>query len=86
MATNSTNIPSMANSPEGKAKLRLEIALTRLEKALEEKVALPAESQNLSVKLDSANREIAELKSKNLSVAERLHSTINKMKTILGDQ
>ena len=75
----------MANSPDQKAKLRLETALTRLEKALEERIVVPTETPNLNGKLDSANLEIAELKRKNLSIAARLDLAIDKMKTILGD-
>ena len=72
-------------SKGGKAKLRLESALDRLEEVLEEKVVIAPESDGFSEDLDTAKREIADLQMKNRTIAERLDKAIDKMKAITGD-
>ena len=86
LTTNSTKSYSGTQTKSEKAKLRVETALTRLEKALEEKLVQTPDLGNLSGKLDSAKREIVQLKDKNLAIAARLDSAIDKMKTILGNR
>ena len=86
MAINSSKGSSSTINSDGKAKLRLETALTRLEEILEKKVAASKDSLVLAKELDTAKQEIVDLKNKNRSIAVRLDLAIDKMKMILSDQ
>ena len=86
MVINSSKGSSATINSDGKAKLRLETALTRLEEILEEKVAASKNSLVLAKELDTAKQEIVDLKDKNRSIAVRLDLAIDKMKMILSDQ
>lgn len=72
-------------SSPGKAKLRLETALSNLEKVLEEKADQFSQRVNSTYKLNIAKKEIADLKKKNDSISARLDSAIAKMKKIIGE-
>ena len=86
MVINSSKGSSATIISDGKAKLRLETALTRLEEILEEKVAASKNSLVLAKELDTAKQEIVDLENKNRSIAVRLDLAIDKMKMILSDQ
>ena len=86
MAINSSKGSSAIKNSDGKAKLRLETALARLEEILEEKVAASENSLILTTELDTAKQENVDLKNKNHSIAVRLDLAIDKMKIILSDQ
>ena len=85
MVTDPTKRSSAKMSPVEKAKLRLETALASLEEVLREKVAIAPEADNLNKDLDTAKQEIADLQTKNLTIATRLDKAIDKMKIITGD-
>ena len=73
-------------SSSGKAKVRLETALSNLEKVLEEKASKITQKETSSEELDNARQEIEDLKLKNDSIAGRLDLTIEKMKKLLGER
>ena len=85
LATDPTKIASNDTPSAEKAKLRLENALTGLEKLLEDKSVGILRSDNSVEKLDYANQQIADLKMKNKSIAARLDVAIKKLKDILGE-
>ena len=81
--------PTKSASPDGyssgKAKLRLETALSHLEKVLEEKASELKNKESPTAKLEIAKQEIIELKIKNDSIANRLDSAIENLKQLIGD-
>ena len=85
MATDQSKVVSADMSSAGKAKLRLETALSSLETVLEDKFAEGLDSERSVEKLNSANQQIADLKLQNKSIAVRLDVVIKKLKDILSD-
>lgn len=81
MATNS----SITNNSAKQAKNRLDAALERLDKALAAKLNQPDTAADLAATLETAQREVADLKNKNQIVSTRLDTAISNLKTIIGD-
>ena len=81
LATNS----SITNNSTAQAKNRLDAALARLEKALTAKLNQPDAGADLAATLETAQREVADLKNKNQIVSTRLDTAISNLKTIIGD-
>jgi len=66
------------------AKIKLEEAFARLEKAVDDKVASVEKSKKIDAELIAAHKNITELREKNKLASERLDSTINQIRKILG--
>ena len=66
------------------AKIKLEEAFARLEKAVDDKVASVEKSKKIDAELIAAHKSITELREKNKLASERLDSTINQIRKILG--
>ena len=74
-------------SPVQSYKIKLEKAFDRLEKAIDDKIAPVAKSQevDVNVKLMAAHQDITELRKKNKLASDRLDSTIAHIRKILGN-
>jgi len=66
------------------SKIKLEEAFARLEKAVDDKVASVEKSKKIDAELIAAHKNITELREKNKLASERLDSTINQIRKILG--
>jgi hypothetical protein len=66
------------------AKIKLEEAFARLEKAVDDKAASVEKSKKIDAELIAAHKNITELREKNKLASERLDSTINQIRKILG--
>ena len=84
LAIDTSKLASADASSGGKAKLRLETALTDLETVLEDKLVKVLNTENVNEELNQAKQQIADLKMKNRSIAARLDVAIKKLKDILS--
>lgn len=84
MAIDKSKLASANASSAGKAKLRLETALTDLETVLEDKFVKVLNTDKSYEELNDAKEQIADLKMKNKSIAVRLDVAIKKLKDILS--
>ena len=84
MAIDTSKLASADASSVGKAKLRLETALTDLETVLEDKFVNVLNTEKSYQELNDAKEQIADLKMKNKSIAARLDVAIKKLKDILS--
>jgi uncharacterized phage infection (PIP) family protein YhgE len=66
------------------SKIKLEEAFARLEKAVDDKAASVEKSKKIDAELIAAHKNITELREKNKLASERLDSTINQIRKILG--
>jgi predicted nucleic acid-binding Zn-ribbon protein len=66
------------------SKTKLEKALARLERAVDDKVTSVDKLKKTDTELIAAHKGITELREKNKVASERLDSTINQIRKILG--
>ncbi len=66
------------------SKIKLEEAFARLERAVDDKVASVDKLKKTDAELIVAHGDIAELREKNKLASERLNTTINQIREILG--
>jgi predicted nucleic acid-binding Zn-ribbon protein len=66
------------------SKTKLEKALARLERAVDDKVTSVDKLKKIDTELIAAHKRITELREKNKVASERLDSTINQIRKILG--
>ena len=85
LTTDPPKITAADTLSAGKAKLRLETALTGLEEVLEDKLAEGLHADNSFENLNNANQQIADLKLQNKSIAARLDVAIKKLIDILSE-
>ena len=80
-----TTLPSDPSTNITHAKSRLELALERLERAIETRAEQVAGQAGESMELDEARAEIGRLKETNKVVSARLDAAIGRVKVLLEE-
>ena len=80
-----TTLPNDSSVNMDHAKSRLELAMERLERAIETRAEKVAGQGGASIELDAARAEIGRLKETNKIVSARLDAAIGRVKVLLDE-